>query len=1058
MRGVLALVAWAALAAPQDPGGPAWSRQLPARKPAWAYTPKMIRDTGHPLAAAGRLVFVGCDFNGALLALDAETGEERWRFYTGAPLRLAPVADESRVLAVSDDGWIYCLDPEGRLLWKFRGGPSDRWVLGHERLISAWPASARPAIAEGRVFFVAGYWPMDGIFVHALDLATGALLWTNAASRFRPFGEVRVVDGTVFVDGHHGSGAFDAKTGAALATRPPPRIAGLPFPETPGVKGTISSRAAAGDRLFVSTSDGWVYGFGGKGPPRVVARGVTEALADTAEARRIIETAGLREGYALVVGVKDASVVEGLLRESNLHVVASCSDAESADRVRRRLDARGLFDGHRLSVVEGEGGLPPYFASLVLSESGSPLDGVAHCVRPYGGVRFERGAARPREGRPVGADDWSHEFHDPANSLFSRDALVRATLGVLWYGGPAADTRLYFDGDVDHQSGHGINPQPAGAEIVDGRMILQGPGVMAAFDIYTGRPLWEAPIPRMYAFGGPAGGLGIHSKKHPEPWRDPEAMKAEVPPTHHCRASGFNYVSVGDGVYVAAAEKLLRLSLVDGRRLSEWEVPIAGERLCWGALRVVGDLIVATAFRPADLADAQAGHDGNGGDWAGDRMPMAWLLVLDRVSGKLFWSRKAAWGFLNRGLAVGNGKVFAADLLLETAIEKLQAAGRTLPSSAPQLRTLDLRTGQERWSRELDIRVQNLVYSEARDILLVPCRHLAVWESGSWALRRGQKNSPGRMRGLRGETGEVLWEVEEAPYANPHILIDDLIIDRWGYTFDLGTGKRHERTSPLTGRPEPWNFPRGGCNHLVACRHLVTWRTAYYDLERHAGVTKLHGLDAGCSPTLLAAGGVLNIPAFGTHHKRNRMTAMALVHRPENESWAEYALTVPAEAVPLRRAGFNFGAPGDHVAENGTVWLRVGARDSARADVRPKDVRWFAKTGARVASSGVIGATEISIPLYLGGGKRARPSDEARRVRVRLHFAEPEGCRPGERVFTVSLEGAPVLKDFDVVREAGGPDRPVVKEFTIEVRGALDIAFAALAGVALLSGVELEAE
>jgi hypothetical protein len=116
---------------------------------------------------------------------------------------------------------------------------------------------------------------------------------------------------------------------------------------------------------------------------------------------------------------------------------------------------------------------------------------------------------------------------------------------------------------------------------------------------------------------------------------------------------------------------------------------------------------------------------------------------------------------------------------------------------------------------------------------------------------------------------------------------------------------------------------------------MVTWRTAFYDLAGHSGVTKLAGMDAGCTATLLPAGGV--IPDFGTHHKRNRMTALALVHRPDNPSWTDYAEGKPSNPKPIRRAGFHFGAPGDRIALDGTVWLRVG-RKAELASVQPADV------------------------------------------------------------------------------------------------------------------------
>ena len=64
----------------------------------------------------------------------------------------------------------------------------------------------------------------------------------------------------------------------------------------------------------------------------------------------------------------------------------------------------------------------------------------------------------------------------------------------------------------------------------------------------------------------------------------------------------------------------------------------------------------------------------------------------------------------------------------------------------------------------------------------------------------------------------------------------------------------------------------------------------------------------------------------------------------------------------------------------------------------------------------------------MGFGKpRSRP---ARTYTVRLHFAEPDDAKPGDRVFDVKIQGKVMLKGFDVVQAAGGPRRAVVREFT----------------------------
>lgn len=52
---------------------------------------------------------------------------------------------------------------------------------------------------------------------------------------------------------------------------------------------------------------------------------------------------------------------------------------------------------------------------------------------------------------------------------------------------------------------------------------------------------------------------------------------------------------------------------------------------------------------------------------------------------------------------------------------------------------------------------------------------------------------------------------------------------------------------------------------------------------------------------------------------------------------------------------------------------------------------------------------------------------------VRLHFAETYHTEEGARVFDVRINKRPVLTDFDVVREAGGPNAAIVRECEVPV-------------------------
>jgi probable HAF family extracellular repeat protein len=62
---------------------------------------------------------------------------------------------------------------------------------------------------------------------------------------------------------------------------------------------------------------------------------------------------------------------------------------------------------------------------------------------------------------------------------------------------------------------------------------------------------------------------------------------------------------------------------------------------------------------------------------------------------------------------------------------------------------------------------------------------------------------------------------------------------------------------------------------------------------------------------------------------------------------------------------------------------------------------------------------------------------------ARLHFAEMTWTDPGQRVFGVSINGKPVLKDFDIVEAAGASMRAVVEEFAVkaDARGHVVIHF-----------------
>lgn len=157
------------------------SKHRPA--PAWPTRNRLRFDRAfQPIIVGGVLCF-GSSADDKVYALDASTGEVRWTFFTDAPVRFAPAAWKDRLFVASDDGYLYCLSIEtGKLIWRRRGGPRDEMLLGNDRMISRWPARGGPVVVGDVVYFGAGIWPSEGIYLCALDPQTGDVLWQNDSS------------------------------------------------------------------------------------------------------------------------------------------------------------------------------------------------------------------------------------------------------------------------------------------------------------------------------------------------------------------------------------------------------------------------------------------------------------------------------------------------------------------------------------------------------------------------------------------------------------------------------------------------------------------------------------------------------------------------------------------------------------------------------------------------------------------------------------------------------------------------------------------------------------
>jgi outer membrane protein assembly factor BamB len=131
-----------------------------------------------PPIVAGRVVIVAGG-DGAVDALDLESGRRLWRARTGGRINSSPSAWRDRLFVGSEDGFVYALAlADGRELWRLRVAPRAGRTMVYGQSGSRWPVLGCPTVLGGRVYATAGLLDgVDGVFAIAADAATGNVLW-----------------------------------------------------------------------------------------------------------------------------------------------------------------------------------------------------------------------------------------------------------------------------------------------------------------------------------------------------------------------------------------------------------------------------------------------------------------------------------------------------------------------------------------------------------------------------------------------------------------------------------------------------------------------------------------------------------------------------------------------------------------------------------------------------------------------------------------------------------------------------------------------------------------
>jgi outer membrane protein assembly factor BamB len=774
---------------------------------------------------------------------------------------------------------------------------------------------------------------------------------------------------------------------------------------------------AGSGRLFAVTLEGSILCFGSSRESRVIQQPVA-ARPDAgalALAQELVEKADASQGYAICFGADQADLLDALLQTTRLQIVVVDRDARRVEEMRRKYDAAGLY-GTRISWHVGTIDAfqaPPYVARLVIlgkqfTDTAAPdslaLRQAYESVRPYGGclvvlsgqdqtakwtealrqARLEKplvGSAEGyafarRVGALSGAADWTHQYGNIANTVKSDDSRVKLPLGVLWFGGSS-------NLDVLPRHGHGPPEQ-----VVNGRLFIEGMNSLSCRDVYTGQVLWKRTFDDLGTFEV------YFDNTYKDTPLDTAYNQVHIPGAN---GRGTNFVATADGVYIVVGDKCEILDVDTGDTLREIRLPaeLPQENRQWGFIGIYEDVLLGGAgfanyaqrhsLAPSTDEKKDSGDDEEDAKAFGprtfDTAASAALVAFNRHTGEVLWKFDARHSLIHNGIVAGDGKVFCLDKLPRPVEEKLQRRGIDLPETY-RIVALDYETGDVVWEQTGKIFGTWLGYSERYQLLL---------HAGAAASDRLKSEVGQGMAVYRGQDGSVAWRVEDRAYSGPCILLNDTILTNFNSyslsagAFSLLNGSPKMINNPLTQEPQEWQLCRTyGCNTVVAAENLLTFRSGaagYYDLQSMSGTGNLGGFKSGCTSNLIVANGVLNAPDYTRTCScgYQNQTSLALVHMPEMEMWTVNdvaRLSKPGQ--PIRRIGVNFGAPGDRVDPDGTLWIEYPTIGGDSVDLPIQvtgDVEYFRRNSLAfagsdlpwISSSGVENVEKVTIPLRVKG-------------------------------------------------------------------------------------------
>lgn len=830
------------------------------------------------------------------------------------------------------------------------------------------------------------------------------------------------------------------------------------------VGGSVRGLSVSQGLFIAATTSGRIYCFGkgGSDSAKVVShrRSVLAGARDVSS--KVIEETGTTEGYCLMLGAGDGSLLLDLLKRTKLVVYCLEPDAAKRRKMRVLLDEAGWL-GTRAQLHDGAfDKIPyaPYSGNCILwgSRLGSTADqvdfkGFYRSLRPWGGVAYEfadkssasdarsrlAAAGVPKEEMPdgsfgtlvrrgplAGAGQWTRGHANPGNTFSSGDDLVKLPLGILWWGGVGPERIV---------SRHWRAPVPLFSK---GHMLIQGQHDIIGVDAYTGREMWNRHIENIGRF----------------------------PPTFR----GGNIITDGDRVYCvkgltcyaldaktgktvreythtltpeqkAEAERLIPLHGLLTKKAKSGKSGLRNPSIVWEYLGMAGNRIIGTL-----------GYDASNLKHTGLAIPhqSRYLFAYDKTTGEKAWEIKLDKTVMPTAIVSDDKCLYFIDRTDEWTY--LTMGRRTdYKGFSSTLKAVRLSEGKTAWTRDK-------LNSKRKALLL---NNGVIVASANFSEDVADMNAG--LSAFRATDGKTLWSRDTGrftrarrggPVRKVFIVGDTLYTPR---AIDLKTGKEKlVCKDPLTGKPSQFQLSgQNFCGSTAAGNHILAYRSTglgFKSLTENSPYYWLHEKRTSCWISLLPAGGILLAPEGSSTCvcSFNYKTSLALIPVERHESWGLYLKGAElaqgtgsswkgAEKIVGRPADFNvlrlnLNAPGDHydktdgghflawpqVTRSGKGFITVPVKgpDDAPGFRLNSDFTPIAGTARPwIYASGLTGEIKLSIM-----------GTQQRKYGLRLHFMEPEQVRNGGRVFDVLINGRGVLAQLDIVGEAGTPNKALVKE------------------------------